>query len=73
MCPGTNPILIMYYPLSKVMQNHSGISFHFFADDMQLYVHLSHKNISQAFDRLKSNLNDVKEWISAKMLNHDKI
>ena len=39
------PILFSLYttPLSKVIQNHPGISFQFYADDTQLYVHLTLK------------------------------
>ena len=37
------PILFSLYttPLSKVIRNHPGIGFHFYADDTQLYVHLT--------------------------------
>ena len=50
------PILFSLYttPLSKVIQNHPGICFHFYADDTQLYVHLTHNHATQAFDRLKN-------------------
>ena len=36
------PILFSLYttPLSKVIRNHPGISFQFYADDTQLYVHI---------------------------------
>ena len=58
------PILLALYttPLSKVIQNHTGICFHFYADNTHLYVHLTHKNVAHAFDRLKSCLDDVKKW-----------
>ena len=42
MCPG--------------MPNHAGISFHFFVDDTQLYGHLTHENVTEAFDRLKTSV-----------------
>ena len=38
-------------PLSKVIQNYPGIGFNFYADDKQLYVHLTHKNVAHAFER----------------------
>ena len=70
------PILFSLYttPLSKVIQKHPGIGFHFYADDTQLYVHLTHKNVSHVFDRLESCLEDVKKWLSANKLklNPDK-
>ena len=77
-CQGSvlGPILISLYTtaLSKVIQNHPGIGFHFYADDTQLFVHLTHKNVVHAFDRLKSCLDDVKKWLSANKLklNPDK-
>ena len=41
------------------------MNFYFYADDTQLYVHLSHMNASAAFDKLNRCLQDVKEWMSA--------
>ena len=70
------PILFSLFttPLSKVIQNHPGICFHFYADDTQLYVHLTHNHATQAFDRLKNFLDDVRKWLSANKLklNPDK-
>ena len=71
------PILFSLYstPLSKVIQNHPGIGFHFYVDDTQLYVYLTHKNVAHAFDRLKSCLDDVEKCLSADKLklNPDKL
>ena len=56
------PILFSLYttPLSKVIQSHPGISFQFYTDDTQLYVHLAHKNVASALDKLSRCLEDVK-------------
>ena len=64
------PILFSLYttPLSKVIQNHPGISFQFYADDTQLYVHLTHKNVASALDKLSQCLEDVKRWLSTNKL-----
>ena len=64
------PILFSLYitPLSKVIQNHPGISFHFYADDTQLYVHLTHKNVALPLDKLSHCLDDVKRWLSTNKL-----
>ena len=72
----TRPLLFSLYtsPLSTLIGKHKGINFHFYADDSQLYVHLSHMNASAAFDKLNRCLQDVKEWMSASKLklNPDK-
>ena len=61
-------------PMSKVIQNHPAISFHFYADDTQLYVHLTHKNVALALDKLSHCLDNVKRWLSTNKLklNTDK-
>ena len=70
------PILFSLHttPLSKVIQNHPGIDFHFYADDLQLYVHLTHKNVAHAFNRLGTCLYYAKKWLLANKLklNPDK-
>ena len=60
--------------LGPLIGKHKGVNFHFYADDTQLYVHLSHMNASAAFDKLNRCLQDVKEWMSASKLklNPDK-
>ena len=61
-------------PLSSIISRHKGIKFHFYADDNQVYIHLSQKNASAAFEKLNRCLDDVKEWMSTSMLklNPDK-
>ena len=70
------PLLFSLYtsPLSTLIGKHKGINFHFYADDSQLYFHLSHMDASAAFDKLNRCLPDVKEWMSASKLklNPDK-
>ena len=64
------PLLFSLYasPLSILIGKHKGINFHFYANDTQLYVHLSHMNASTAFDKLNRYLQDVKDWMSASKL-----
>ena len=70
------PLLFSLYtnPLSLMISKHKGIKFHFYADDSQVYIHLSQKNASAAFEKLNMCLDDVKEWISTSKLklNPDK-
>ena len=67
-------VLIVHHSLSLIISKHKGIKFHFYADDSQVYVHLSQKNASAAFEKLNRCLDDVKEWISTSnlKLNPDK-
>ena len=77
-CSGSvlGPLLLSLYtsPLSTLIGKHKGINFHSYANNTQLYVHLSHMNASAAFDKLNRCLQDVKEWMSASKLklNPDK-
>ena len=64
------PLLSSLYttPLSLIISKHKGIKFHFYADDSQVYIHLSQKNASAAFEKLNRCLDDVKEWMSTSKL-----
>ena len=55
-------------PLSKIIRLYPHIKFHFYADDTQLYIHLSHKNASSALAKLNACLRDVQEWMSLNKL-----
>ena len=44
--------LFAYIVLLCYMESYPRTGFHFYADSTQLYVHLSHKNVAHAFDRL---------------------
>ena len=46
------PLLFSLYttPLSVISSRHQGIRFHFYADDTQLYVQLTHKNALVVFN-----------------------
>ena len=59
---------------SKVIGTHPDIKYHFYADDTQLFIHISHKNAALAFNKLNSCLLDVQKWMSSSMLklNPDK-
>ena len=57
------PLLFPLYtsPLSLVIGKYKGIKYHFYADDTQVYVHLSQKNSFAAFEQLNICLDNVKE------------
>ena len=61
-------------PLSLVIGKHKRVKFHWYADDTQVYIHLSQKNASAVFEKLNRCLDDIKEWKSASKLklNPDK-
>ena len=63
--PVLGPLLFSLYtaPLSKIIRLHPHIKFHFYADDTQLYIHLSHKNASAALAKLNACLHDVQWWM----------
>ena len=44
------PLLFSQY--TSPLSTHKGVNFHFYADNTQLYVHLSHMNVTAAFDKL---------------------
>ena len=52
----------------KIIRLHPHIKFHFYADDTQLYIHLSDKNASPALAKLNACLHDVQEWMSLSKL-----
>ena len=64
------PLLFSMYttPISKIIHLHPHIKFHFYADDTQLYIHLSHKNASVALTKLTACLQDVQRWMSLSKL-----
>ena len=56
------------------MGKHKGVKFHCYAENTQVYIHLSQKNSSTAFEKLNRCMDDIKEWMSASKhkLNPDK-
>jgi len=62
------------YPLCQIIKSYKNISYHFYADDTQLYCKLSPSTISTDLLNLSKCLADVQSWmISAKLkLNPDK-
>ena len=64
------PLLFSLYttPLSLIIGKYKGIKFHFYADDSQVYEHLSQKNASAALEQLNRCPNNVKEWMSTSKL-----
>ena len=55
-------------PLSKIIRLHPDIKFHFYADDTQLYIHLSNENASATLAKLNACLHDVQRWMSLSKL-----
>ena len=70
------PVLFSLYttPLSKIISAYKTIKFHFYADDTQLYIHLSPGSTAAAFTQLQQCLCDVQSWMGSNKLklNPDK-
>ena len=64
------PLLFSLYttPLSLVIGKYKGVKFHCYSDDTQVYIYLSQKNSSAAFEKLNRCLEDIKERMSASKL-----
>ena len=46
-------------PPGQVIRKYTGVKYHFYVDDTQLFIHLSPDDSLKSFDRLKSCLNDI--------------
>ena len=68
-CSGSSPILSLHISPSTLIGKHKGVNFHFYTNDSQLYVHLSHMNDSSAFDKLNRCLQDVRNGCQLANLN----
>ena len=70
------PLLFSLYttPLGQVIRKYTGVKYHFYADDTQLFIHLSSDDSLKSFDCLKLCLNDIQVWMSENKLklNPDK-
>ena len=59
------PLLFSLYtsPLSKVMAKFKDVKYHFYADDSQLFVHLSPGSCANSFYQLKGCLDEIHMWM----------
>ena len=64
------PILFSLYtnPISSIIQSHSSINHHFYADDTQLYITLTPTNFCHSIQKLKNCLSDIQNFMSANKL-----
>ena len=65
-----DPLLFSLYrtPLSKTIDPHLDIKFHFYAAGTLLFIYLSDQNTSLVLAKLKIYLQDVKTWMSLNVL-----
>ena len=63
------PMLFSLYTttLSKIISLHPDIKFHFYADDILLYIHLSPGGASAALAELDACLHDVQRWMFGRL------
>ena len=70
------PILLCLYtnPMSSIIYSHISISYHFYADDTQLYISLSPANFSHSIQKLNNCLNNIQNFMFTNKLklNPDK-
>ena len=70
------PIFFSLYttPLSLVICTYNNIKIHFYADDTQVYIHLSPDSTPAAFTQLQKCLSDIQNWMGSNKLklNPDK-
>ena len=70
------PILFSLYtnPIGSIIHSHSSINYHFYANDIQLYVTLSPENFSHSMQNLKNCLNNIQNFMFTNKLklNPDK-
>ena len=50
-------------PLSQVMAKYMDVKYHFYADDSQLFIHLSPGNCANSFHQFKACLNNINTWM----------
>ena len=50
-------------PLCQVIAKFKDVKYHFYADDSQLFVHLSPGNCNNSFQKLKACLDDIHIWM----------
>lgn len=64
------PLLFSLYlaPLSNILSE-AGVSFHFYADDTQIYISFSTPDCTEALDHLSAVLEKVRRWFAANRLS----
>ena len=59
------PLLFSLYtsPLSNVIAKFKDVKYHFYADDSQLFIHLSPGSCPNSFHQLKACLDEIRMWM----------
>jgi hypothetical protein len=61
------PILfsLYTYPLCQIIKSFSNIGYHFYADDTQIYCHLTPSGDPSDFSNLQNCLQDIQKWMNS--------
>ena len=65
------PVVNYTHPLSDIIKHHSGVKFHFYADDTQLYMCVDPRKpgeTDRALSTLSACVSNIKAWMSKNML-----
>jgi hypothetical protein len=62
---GSMPFSLYTFPLCHIIKSFSKIGYHFYADDTQIYCHLTSSGDPSDFSYLQKCLQDIPKWINS--------
>ena len=62
LCPGSPPLYPLHYPLSNIISSFN-VTQHLYAEDIQIYLALDHRNFDSSIAELTECLTCVQKWM----------